>query len=101
VATVRPYAALTGAKLEVEPALAPGAFEEDPDAGPALVTAAVAAGQPTVVCAHRENIPPLLAAACAALGAAPPDGPALRKAGFWVLHSAGNALVATEQHAAE
>jgi 8-oxo-(d)GTP phosphatase len=101
VATVRPYAALTGAKLEVEPALTAGAFEDDPEAGPALVTAAVAAGQPTVVCAHRENIPPLLAAACAAFGAAPPDGPTLRKAGFWVLHSAGGALVATEQHAAE
>ena len=101
VATVRPYAALTGAKLEVEPALTAGAFEDDPEAGPALVTAAVAAGQPTVVCAHRENIPPLLAAACAAFGAAPPEGPTLRKAGFWVLHSAGGALVATEQHAAE
>ena len=101
VATVRPYAALTGAKLEVEPALAPSAVEDEPEAGPALVTAAVAAGQPTVICAHRENIPPLLAAACAALGAAPPDGPTLRKAGFWVLHSAGGALVAAEQHVTE
>jgi len=54
-----------------------------------------------VVCAHRENMPPLLAAACAALGAAPPDGPALRKAAFWVLHFAGDALVAAEQHAVE
>jgi len=101
VATVRPYAALTGAKLEVEPALTAGAFEDDPKAGPALVAAAVAAGRPTVICAHRENIPPLLAAASEALGAAPPDGSVLRKAGFWVLHSAGGALVATEQHAAE
>jgi 8-oxo-dGTP diphosphatase len=101
VATVRPYAALTGAKLEVEPALTVGAFEDDPKAGPALVAAAVAAGRPTVICAHRENIPPLLAAASEALGAAPPDASALRKAGFWVLHSAGGALIATEQHAAE
>ena len=101
VATVRPYAALTGAKLEVEPALTAGAFEDDPEAGPALVTAAAAAGRPTVICAHRENIPPLLEAACAAFGVAPPDGPPLRKAGFWVLHSAGGAVVATEQHAAE
>ena len=101
VATVRPYAALTGAKLEVEPALAPSAIENEPETGLALVTVAVAAGQPTVICAHRENIPPLLAAASEALGAAPPDGSVLRKAGFWVLHSAGGALVATEQHAAE
>jgi 8-oxo-(d)GTP phosphatase len=101
VATVRPYAALTGAKLEVEPALTVGAFEDDPEAGPALVAAAVAVGEPTVICAHRENIPPLLAAASEALGAVPPDGRTLRKAGFWVLHSAGGALTATEQHAAE
>ena len=101
VATVRPYAALTGAKLEVEPALAAGAFGDQPEAGPALVAAAVAAGQPTVICGHRENIPPLLTAACTALGAEPPEGPPLRKAGFWVLHGAGGALVAAEQHAAE
>jgi 8-oxo-dGTP pyrophosphatase MutT (NUDIX family)/phosphohistidine phosphatase SixA len=101
VATVRPYAALTGAKLEVEPALAVGVFEDDPEAGPTLAAAAVAAAQPTVICAHRENIPPLLAAASAALGAEPPDGPPLRKAGFWVLHSADGAVIATEQHSAE
>ncbi len=101
VATVRPYAALTGAKLEVEPALAVGQPESESGAASALVAAAVAAGQPTVVCAHRENIPPLLTVACAALGAAPPDGAPLRKAGFWVLHSAGGALIATEQHSAE
>jgi 8-oxo-dGTP diphosphatase len=100
VATVRPYAALTGAKLEVEPALAPDGFENEPKAGPALIVAAAAAGHPTVVCAHRENIPALLAAASAALGSAPPDGVTLPKSGFWVLHSAGGTLVATEQHAA-
>ena len=98
VATVRPYAALTGAKLEVDPALAVGQANSDADAAAARVAAAVTVGQPTVFCAHRENMPILLTAACAALGAAPPDGPALHKGGFWVLHSAEGALVATEQH---
>jgi 8-oxo-dGTP diphosphatase len=98
VATVRPYAALTGAKLEVDPALAVGQANGDADAAKARVAAAVAAGQPTVICAHRENMPTLLTAACAALGAVPPNGPALHKAGFWVLHSADGTLVATEQH---
>ncbi len=101
VATVRPYAALTGAKLEVEPTLTVGQPDSDVEAASALVTAAVAVGQPTVVCAHRENILPLLTAACAALGAASPDGAPLRKAGFWVLHFADGALIATEQHSAE
>ena len=82
VATVRPYAALTGAKLEVDPALAVGQANGDADAAAARVAAAVAVGQPTVFCAHRENMPILLTAACAALGAAPPDGPALHKARF-------------------
>ena len=57
-----------------------------------------AASQPAVVCAHRENLPPLLAAACAALGADPPPGAPLHKGGFWVLHIAGGHLAATEQH---
>lgn len=100
VATVRPYAALTGAKLEVDPALAVGQANGDADTASARVVAAVATGQPTVICAHRENMPTLLTAACAALGAAVPDGPALHKAGFWVLHSADGALVAVEQHSA-
>jgi 8-oxo-(d)GTP phosphatase len=101
VATVRPYAALTGAKMEVEPALTVDQPDSDPKAASALVTAAAVAGQPTLVCAHRENIPPLLAAACQAFGAAPPDVPPLRKAGFLVLHAADGGLIATEQHSTE
>ena len=100
VATVRPYAALTGAKVEVEPALSVGQQESNPEVASARVVAAVAAGQPTIICAHRENMPELLTAACAALGAAPPAGPPLAKAGFWVLHSADGGLVATERHSA-
>jgi 8-oxo-(d)GTP phosphatase len=100
VATVRPYAALTGAKLEVDPSLAAGQGNGDADTASARVASAAAAGKPTVICAHRENMPVLLAAACVALGAAVPDGPALHKAGFWVLHSAAGALVAAEQHSA-
>jgi 8-oxo-(d)GTP phosphatase len=98
VATVRPYAALTGAKLELEPALTVGCPEAGPAAVAAVVTAIVAQGLPTVVCAHRENLPPMLAAACAALGAAPPDGAPLHKGGFWVLHTADGRLAAAEQH---
>jgi 8-oxo-(d)GTP phosphatase len=98
VATVRPYAAQTGAKLELEPAFTVGCPEADPAVAAELVTAIVAEGLPTVVCAHRENLPPMLAAACAALGAAPPDDAALHKGGFWVLHAAGGRLAAAERH---
>jgi 8-oxo-(d)GTP phosphatase len=53
---------------------------------------------PAVICAHGENLPVLITDACAALGAAPPEGLPLPKAGFWVLHLAGGALAAAERH---
>jgi len=102
--TVRPYAELTGAELRAEPALNIQSSRTDEADSAALISGAVAAGEPTVVCAHRENMPGLKAAAAAALGI--PDGAAspgdsgspgtpglpadwetpLPTAGFWVLH---------------
>ena len=55
--------------------------------------------RPAVLCLHRENLPDVLAAACAALGApaAVPADPALPKGGFWVAHaSAGVGSAAGE-----
>jgi len=104
VATVRPYAAATGAKLEIEPALTAGYHDGEPwpddqaAAAAELVARITAGGLPAVVCAHRENLPPLLAAACAALGADPPAGDPLRKGDFWVLNVADGRLAAAEQH---
>jgi 8-oxo-(d)GTP phosphatase len=102
LATVRPYAAQAGAELEIEPGLTVG--KAGRQAGPgardaaAVAAAVVGAGQPAVICAHRENLPPLLSAACDRLRAAVPDGPPLRKGGFWVLHTAAGALAGAEQH---
>ena len=98
VATVRPYAALTGADLEIETALSSEQAGAEPGAGSARGAAIVAVGRPAVICAHRENLPLLLAAACAALGAAPPEDDGLGFTGFWVLHAADGALVAAERH---
>jgi 8-oxo-(d)GTP phosphatase len=97
VATVRPFAALTGAKIEIEPLFTVGAMAA-PDAV-ALRAAALAADERhAVICVHRENLPMLLAAACARLGSSPPAGAALPKGGFWVLHVADATLAATERH---
>lgn len=118
VATVRPYAALTGERMETEPLFTSGKRGAGPAAadraagagraggGPAAADRAAAdraaaiagEGVPTVICAHRENLPVLLKAACARLGSAVPKGPALRKGGFWVLQTAGQTLVSAEQH---
>jgi 8-oxo-dGTP pyrophosphatase MutT (NUDIX family)/phosphohistidine phosphatase SixA len=102
VATVRPFAVMTGAKLEIEPSLTAGhpygGPGRDDQAAAALVARITAGGLPAVVCAHRENLPPLLAAACAALGADLPVGTPLRKGDFWVLHVADRRLAAAEEH---
>jgi 8-oxo-(d)GTP phosphatase len=97
VATVRPFAAITGAKIEIEPLFTVGAMA-GPDAV-ALRAAGLAADErAAVVCVHRENLPMLLAAACARLGSSPPEGAPLPKGGFWILHVADATLAATERH---
>jgi 8-oxo-dGTP pyrophosphatase MutT (NUDIX family)/phosphohistidine phosphatase SixA len=101
VATVRPFAALTGAKIEIEPAFTVGA-----PVGPETVARHAAeladlalAGGAVLTCAHRENLPLLMAAACARLDARPPGGRPLRKGRFWVLHvAAGGFLAGVERH---
>jgi 8-oxo-(d)GTP phosphatase len=90
--SVRPYAELTGAEVRVEPALQVRSSGTDPGAAAALIAETIGAGEPAVVCAHRENVSLLQAAAIGALG--PPDGTPLPQewadelptAGFWVLH---------------
>jgi 8-oxo-dGTP pyrophosphatase MutT (NUDIX family) len=97
-ATVRPYAELAGAAVETDAALAvPGGPGE---ASQAFRRAAqiAAARAPALICAHRENLPDLLAGACSALGAPVPSGPPLDPAGFWVLHTAGRSLVSVERY---
>jgi 8-oxo-(d)GTP phosphatase len=104
--TVRPYAESIGVRVESVPELGllPTRPRKKGDAAEAALEQAaawVAAGaarqdRPVVICAHRENMPVLLAAVCGQLGGRPPDGPPLRKGGFWVLHRAGGALAGTE-----
>jgi 8-oxo-(d)GTP phosphatase len=102
VATVRPYAALAGIEIETVPALEvtkTGAVD-DPEAAKAVAHLA-AADQPAVICAHRENLPLLLDAACAELGADRPQADPLRKSEFLVLHRADGKLAALERYGVE
>jgi 8-oxo-dGTP diphosphatase len=119
--TLRPLSDLTGAPVRAEPALyihhdssrTGAAYSGTPIT--ALVREAIASGEPTVICAHRENLPVLQEAALAALAGHPaaeipaswlpcgaPDGVAggpiaalprewddtLPTSGFWVLNVA-------------
>jgi 8-oxo-dGTP pyrophosphatase MutT (NUDIX family) len=102
VATVRPYAAATGAPVEVEPAF--GLADKARDVPAAQEQAAKAAAhaaadpRPAIICAHRENLPAIIGAACAELGAPLPEGDPLRKGEFLVLHRAEGGLAAIERH---
>ena len=106
LATVEPYAAMTGGVVEPAPALAPPPDdrvleEADPAAVAAareLVTGLVTAGEPVVICAHRENLPAMLRWICESLGAPVPAGPPMRKGAFRALHVADGRLISAEQH---
>ena len=107
LATVGPYAARTGATVETEPALTVGeaagdggADWEPTDAARRWIAGIVTAAEPVVICAHGENLPWLLAEACAAMGAPVPSGPPLRKGAFWALQVSDGRLVSAERHLA-
>jgi 8-oxo-dGTP pyrophosphatase MutT (NUDIX family)/phosphohistidine phosphatase SixA len=97
VATVRPYAVMAGGKIEIESLFTVGA-RRGADAAALRAAALAAEERPAVICAHRENLPLLLAAACARLGSSPPSGPPLRKGAFCVLHVASGRLAGSERH---
>jgi 8-oxo-dGTP diphosphatase len=104
-ATVRPYAAATGVGIEVEPAFdaakadGNGTVARGVGAGAEKAAAALAVtDEPVIICAHRENLPVLLAAACAQLGAHPPVRRPLRKGEFLVLHRAAGRAIAVERY---
>ena len=102
--TVAPYAAYIGAPIEVDHALTvpdrAQAFSArtSPDNPVTDVARLLADGVPTLVCAHRENIPQLLGGACEYLRARPPSDPSLPKAGFWVLQAGESTLAGLERY---
>jgi 8-oxo-(d)GTP phosphatase len=77
--TLRPLSQLTGDPVREERSLyihsQPRTGAADPGTvNAALIRAAIASGEPTVVCAHRENLPTLQQAALAALTGYSLDG---------------------------
>jgi len=104
-ATVAPYAGHIGAPVELDPSFGVPDRPGNSSSGrtdvrdPVPATARLlAAGVPTLVCAHRENIPELLRAACGYLHAKPPPDPSVSKTGFWVLQAAGSTLAGIERY---
>lgn len=98
LATVRPYAAAVGVPVEAEFAFTEPVGAAVRSRAVRRMTGLAVSGGPTLVCAHRENLPWLIEAAFGALGVSPPDEPPLAKGAFWVLQSAGGVLVSSERH---
>jgi len=100
IATVRPYAEKARVEVEVETAF--GVTKDDcPEADAQVAKVAsllVADERPVIICAHRENMPALLAAICHELGAPIPADSPLRKGEFLVLHRAAGKLAGIERH---
>jgi 8-oxo-dGTP pyrophosphatase MutT (NUDIX family)/phosphohistidine phosphatase SixA len=103
IASVRPYAQAIGMPVEVERDFTTTGDEADgdDDYGPAARRTAelVAQRRPTLICAHRENLPVMLGAAKTALGAGADvvAEPPLGKGSFVVLQSADGVLVSAER----
>jgi 8-oxo-dGTP diphosphatase len=98
--TVRPYAERIGVPIEAEPAFTVQANGGDrTEAARRCMAELIAHPSPMVICGHRENLPVLFAQARDILRGAPPgDEWTPPKAGFWVLHIAGQTLSAVEHH---
>jgi 8-oxo-(d)GTP phosphatase len=98
VATIRPYAALTGAVIEIDADFtvrhSGGVSPDQPKRAGQIVDD----GQPAIICAHGENLQRILQVVCDRLGAEVPAGPPLHKAAWWVLHAAGGALAGAERY---
>ena len=103
LATVRPYAAAAGVPVRAEGALAveggggQEAARARADRASRLAASLALAGEPAVICAHRENMPALIGAVFGAVGAEPPPAQ-LDKAEFLVAHLAGGKLAGQERH---
>ncbi|HET7015078.1 MAG TPA: NUDIX hydrolase, partial [Streptosporangiaceae bacterium] len=67
LATVRPYAQAVGVPVEIDAALTVGPCDWTAAAQRAVEW--IAAGEPVIVCAHRENLPAMLEAASASVHA--------------------------------
>ena len=97
--TVVPYAETAG--VRVQPA---EALRISRTGGPdwsTFLASVLASGRPAILCAHRENLPGLIAGAAAGLGAAqPPSGheDPLPTAAFCVLHAAAGKLAGSDRY---
>lgn len=96
--TVEPYAAGHSLPVETEPLLSEEGFPANPEAAVARCLEILKSPEPLVMCSQGRVMPDLLAGVCRHFGFPVPPDPAVPKGSFWVLHLAGDELVALERH---
>lgn len=96
--TVRPYAEAAGVRMRLADELR--ISQTDNADSDSLLVSVLSSGKPAILCAHRENLPGLIAGAVASLGAELPSACAepLPTAGFCVLHVANGKLAAGDRY---
>ena len=98
--TVRPYAEAAGVPVRSAGEL--WKYRTDSADSTAFLRSVLDAGEPTILCAHRENLPGLVTGAFAGLGVAEPPlccvADPLPTTGFCVLHVAGRKLVSADRY---
>lgn len=100
VDTVRPYAALRGATVGSEPLLSEGGYLANSDGALRRITTLLADRESTVLCSQGGVIDDVVRAMCKAYGHRAPNDTSARKGTFWVMHFAGDEMVAIEKHSA-
>jgi 8-oxo-dGTP pyrophosphatase MutT (NUDIX family)/phosphohistidine phosphatase SixA len=99
VDTIGPYEAATGSSVQASNSLLAGVA--DPGLAAGLVFSLIAAREPAMVCAHRENLPGILESAVGFLGGkVVPDkiGKPLPKGAFLVLHTVAGTVAGIDRY---
>ncbi len=96
--TVEPYAVAHRVPVETEPLLSEVGYPANPDAALARCLEILKSPDPLVMCSQGRVLPDLLWGICRHFGHPRPVDAAVPKGSFWVLHLAGDRLVALERH---
>jgi 8-oxo-dGTP pyrophosphatase MutT (NUDIX family)/phosphohistidine phosphatase SixA len=95
--TVGPYASDLRIAVETEPLLSEAGYPVNPEAALARCLEILKSPEPLVMCSQGRVMPDLLAGICHHFGYPIPADTVVPKGSFWVLHLAGDRLVAVER----
>lgn len=95
--TVAPYANAHRIPVENEPLISELGYPANPDAALARCLEILKSPEPLVMCSQGRVMPDLLSGICRHFGYPTPADAAVPKGSFWVLHLAGDRLVAVER----